>query len=401
MTVGNTPTYWFGLDDTDEREYGCTTHDFDSLVRYLASAGYIVEDPRLVRLWPFAPTRTRGNAALAAAVSTHDYIGLESTMSEWFSNRFADIATSDAAHSAQPVLLLSECKLPESMYWDTVQNFVELSDRIQELEGHSHRYWSTSAGLGGLIGASAAIAWQGNEDYTWECTVWRNKQSGPRIVPEKIVFEMAEKFPSTFLNRDPNAERSLIAPRTPCPVLYGIRGESKQGVLDAHEFLQNNGAEISSGHRVHRSNQATDDHLIGSDSGSIQQIRVRQGGHVEIDVGKTLLAFSEGGELNQLAQNLEPGDAIEWWGLTNTDESVHLERLRLIRGERNRTRPICKCGTRYKSQGRGQSLKCPKCSSIHQNVWCFDIDSSDWKEPPPSHRRHLSKPLSRMGNPEV
>ena len=401
MTVGNTPTYWFGLDDTDEREYGCTTHDFDSLVRYMTSAGYIVEDPRLVRLWPFAPTRTRGNAALAAAVTTRDYIGLESAMNEWFSNRFADIAPRDAAHSAQPVLLLRECKLPESMYWNTVQNHVELSDRILELEDHSHRYWSTSAGLGGLIGASAAIAWQGNDDCTWECTVWRNKQSGPRIVPEKLVFEMAEKFPSTFLNRDPNAERSLIAPRTPCPVLYGIRGESKQGVLDAHEFLQNNGAETSSGHRVHRSNQATDDHLIGSESGCIQQIRVRQGGHVEIDVGKTLLAFSEGGDLNQLAQNLKPGDSIEWWGLTNTDESVHLERLRLIRGERNRSRPICKCGTRYKSQGRGQSLKCPKCSSFHQNVWCFDIDSSDWKEPPPSHRRHLSKPLSRMGNPEV
>ena len=124
-----------------------------------------------------------------------------------------------------------------------------------------------------------------------------------------------------------------------------------------------------------------------------------QGGHVEIDVGKTLLAFSEGGDLNQLAQELVVGDTIEWWGLTNIDESVHLERLRLIEGERNRTRPLCKCGSRYKSQGKGQPLKCPKCSTIHQDVWHFDIETSDWKEPPPSHRRHLSKPLSRMGQP--
>ena len=400
MTVGITPTYWFGLDDTDEREYGCTTHDFDSLVRHLTSLGYIVEDPRLVRLWPLAPTRTRGNAALAAAVSTDDYIALALARDEWFSSRFAEITPGVDTHSAQPVLLLSESKLPERMYWDTVQNFVELNNRIQELGHYRHRHWSTSSGLSGLIGASAAIAWQGNHDCTWECTAWRNKQSGPRVVPENIVYDMVKKFPSTFLNRDPNAGRSLIAPRTPCPVLYGIRGESKQGVLDAHQFLQKNGAEISSGHRAHRSNQATDDHLIASESGKIRHIHVKQGGHVEIDVGKTLLSFSEGGDLNQLAQNMITGDEIEWWGLTNIDETVHLERLRLVRGERNRTRPICNCGSRYKSQGTGQPLKCPKCRSIHQDVWCFEIESSDWKEPPPSHRRHLSKPLSRMGNPE-
>ena len=141
MTVGITPTYWFGLDDTDEREYGCTTHDFDSLVSHLTTLGYFVEDPRLVRLWPFAPTRTRGNAALAAAVSTDDYVGLESAMDEWFSNRFSEIAPGSDTHSAQPVLLLCEVKLPEFMYWNTVQNLVDLDVRIQELERYEHRHW--------------------------------------------------------------------------------------------------------------------------------------------------------------------------------------------------------------------------------------------------------------------
>jgi len=399
MTVGTPPTYRFGLDDTDEREYGCTTHDFDSLIRHLSGAGFAIEDPRLVRLWPFAPTRTRGNAALAASVTTEDKVAFESALDDWFNARFSENIPGGKTHSAQPVLLLSESKLPESMYWDTVRNHVELENRIMELEGYPHRIWSTPAGLNGLIGASAAIAWRGLHDCTWECTAWRDR-SGPRVVPGELVTELSARFPSTFLNRDPNAGRSLIAPRTPCPVLYGIRGESQQGVLDAHDFLQQNGAEISTGHRAHRSNQATGDHLIASESGSIKSIQVMQGGHVEIDVGKTLLAFSEGGDLNQLAQELVVGDTIEWWGLTNIDESVHLERLRLIEGERNRTRPLCKCGSRYKSQGKGQPLKCPKCKSIHHDVWCSEVKSSDWKEPPPSHRRHLSKPLSRMSNPE-
>ena len=121
MTVGLVPTYWFGLDDTDEREYGCTTHDFDALIRHLSDAGFTVEDPRLVRLWPFAPTRTRGNAALAASVSTQDSVALESALDDWFSSRFSETTPGIDPHSAQPVLLLSESKLPEFMYWNTVQ----------------------------------------------------------------------------------------------------------------------------------------------------------------------------------------------------------------------------------------------------------------------------------------
>ena len=401
MIVGDSPTYWIGLDDTDERESGCTTHDFNDLLNHLTASGFEIEDPRLVRLWPFAPRRTRGNAALSASITAGaDSVGLESCLDEWFVARFADFIPGNESHSAQPVLLMTNGSLPESIYWNTVRNFVELELRISELEPHPHRVWSTSAGLGGLIGASAAIAWQGGSDFTWECTAWRDN-TGHRKVPIALVEKMAELFPTTFMNRDPNANHSLIAPRTPCPVLYGIRGESEQGVLQAHEYLQENGAEYSIDYRVHRSNQATDDHLLESEIGTVQCIRIMQGGHVEIDVGRTLISFSQGSELNKLAQNIIAGDRIEWYGLTNLDGSIHLERLRLLRGERNRRRPNCNCGHRFKSQGKNQPLRCPKCSSTHADVWCSEIIDSEWTEPPPAHRRHLSKPLSRVGKSEV
>jgi len=399
MIVGDSSTFWIGLDDTDEREYGCTTHDFDSLLNHLAASGFQIEDPCLVRLWPFAPRRTRGNAALSACIVSQNMQDLESSIDDWFNERFSDCQPGSEDHSAQPVLLLTEQKLPESIYWNTVQGFVELSNRISELSDFAHRIWSTPSGMAGLIGASAAIAWRGQNDFTWECTAWR-QDSGPRNVPGSLVLEMSNIFPSTILNRDPNAGRSLIAPRTPCPVLYGIRGESRQGVLDAHAFLQERGAEKSAGHRAHRTNQATDDHLVSVECGVVNNTRIMQGGHVEINVGDTILSFSQGGDVNKLAQRLSPGDRIEWYGLHDFDGVIHLERLRLIEGERNKQRPNCCCGSRYKSQGTNQLLRCPSCGSEHQNMWLTEIVSTDWKEPPPSYRRHLAKPLSRRGKSE-
>ena len=278
--------------------------------------------------------------------------------------------------------------------------FVEIDERIDRLESVEHRVWSTPAGRGGIIGASAAIAWKGSHDFTWECTAWRHAE-GERIVPPQLVDEMSTRFPSTFLNRDPNANRSLIAPRTPCPVLYGIRGESKQGVLEAHDFLQKNGSEICKDFRAYRSNQATDDHLGPAMFGRVKTVRILQGGHVEIECDQKLLCFAQGGDVNRLSQELRAGDEIEWFGLSDTAGNIHLERLRLVSGVRNKVRPICTCGTRYKSKGQNQPLRCPNCGSRHADEWKSEQINSDWKEPPASHRRHLAKPLTRRGKSEV
>ena len=159
MIVGDSPTFWIGLDDTDEREFGCTTHDFNDLLIHIHNSGFLIEDPRLVRLWPFAPRRTRGNAALAASITTNDKQHLESCLDDWFTQRFHQFTVGHENHSAQPVLILTAVRPPESIYWDTVTKLVDLQERQSELESLPHRIWSTNAGQGGLIGASAAIAW--------------------------------------------------------------------------------------------------------------------------------------------------------------------------------------------------------------------------------------------------
>ena len=398
MNVEVPSTYWIGLDDTDEREHGCTTFDFNDLLNTLENSDIQIHDARLVRLWPFAPQRTRGNAALAASVQCDDVHLLERVLGHWFESKYHTVVVNGEEHSAQPTLLMTSTQLPEKLYWDAVRNHVDLEHRINDLTAFSPRIWHTDTGCMGVIGASAAIAWRGERDWTWECTAWR-QSTGKRNVPINPVIEMAEKFPGTILNRDPNANRSLIAPRTPCPVLYGIRGEQKSDVLMAHDFLQKYPVEQSLSHRVFRSNQATGDHLEESHESTIISTQVMQGGHVEIDVGETLLVFSKGGPVNKLAQSLQPGDKISWNGMYS-NHVYHLEKLKLIRGERNFRRPKCACGTRYKSKGANQKLKCPNCDSEVNASWDFDVIESQWVEPPISSRRHLSKPLNRIGKSE-
>ena len=60
---------WLGIDDTDHINGGCTTHTLYRLIRNLPSE-FTYRNPRLVRLWPFAAQRTRGNAAVAIEIIT-------------------------------------------------------------------------------------------------------------------------------------------------------------------------------------------------------------------------------------------------------------------------------------------------------------------------------------------
>ena len=62
---------WLGLDDTDSLEEGCTTYSFHLLLQSLPDS-VTIKTPRLVRLWPFAQHRTRGNAAVAVELETED-----------------------------------------------------------------------------------------------------------------------------------------------------------------------------------------------------------------------------------------------------------------------------------------------------------------------------------------
>ena len=97
---------------------------------------------------------------------------------------------------------------------------------------------------------------------------------------------MEEEHPLTFVNRDPTAGRGLIAPRTPCPVLYGIRGGTSECVEEAHHWMQTRSdVEKSVRWGVHRTHTLTEEHLGVVTFGTVisRQAAVK-GAHYSISV---------------------------------------------------------------------------------------------------------------------
>jgi len=416
---------WIGLDDTDTLSGGCTTYEFHSLIEELSklskggSPWSIPKDPRLVRLWPFASKRTRGNAALALKIEPME--GKEECLLEfldtWYKSlkqRISELEVIQSHHSErrqyppEPCLIYLQNQYPD-FYWSAVRGNVLFDDAKKiVMSDENSRIWGSEGKMSGLIGSLAAISWTGSNDFTWELTAYRLKKNMnlERKICLESVESMSKRFPETILNRDPTSEKPLISPNTPCPVLYGIRSENEKEAELAHDYLQSfDENEGYSSFQIWRTNQATGDHIKNTFEGLLKsRPKILKGGHVLLEVEliiqepciETLIAFEESGDVKKLANNLTEGDKIRWQGLKCPSGEIHLERLKLIEGVvRKRERPICECGKRYESSGKNQPLRCT-CGNTFARLWIGEkIELNEWKEPNPSNRRHLSKPLNR------
>ena len=358
-----------GLDDTDHVDEGCTTSSFDELLSEIQEAmNCDIIERRLVRLWPFAERRTRGNGALGAIIDIPDKekVLLEKICNDWFDRLLTKVAGYPPSKiPAAPCLVISFDKAPEHWYWDAVRGYVNPENILREA-GNTGTILLLKNEISGVVGACAAISWESNPHSSWELIAWRDDSSlgSERRVSPRSVSQLESLFPGTFLNRDPTKGKGLIAPRTPCPVLYGIRGSSSSEVERAHIWLQSEkGVESCKSYAIHRSNQISDDHIESTRSGLvICKPRETKGGHARVSVfsrgqSLNLVAFREGGPVNRLLRTLEPGDKITWVGLHSPDGSIHLERLRIDSATpRIFSRPIC-CRRTMRSSGRNQGLR--------------------------------------------
>ncbi len=414
LTKSQRTIVMIGLDDTDHPEVGCTTHSLNELISKISEENQSdVLERRLVRLWPFASRRTRGNGALSVMISvkSDSITDFERICEKWFEDLSKSISEHpEGGTKASPCLVIAYNQTPESWYWESVRGEVDLGGRRKEVEDSGARIFELDEGWG-IIGASAAISWVPDEHSSWELIAWRD---GARIgtrrdVSHQAVLEMAQNHPETFLNRDPTKNKGLIAPRTPCPVLYGIRGESSNSVTEAHLWMQNrDDVEDSQSWAPHRTNQMSDDHLVGVCRGTVLTLpHEGRGAHTNLQVltngmMTSLVVFKEGGQVNKLVRQLMPGDQVDWLGLEAPDGSIHLERVALRSAvPRISSRPSC-CGKTMRSAGRNQSLRCLICGDSREKVWLsipwspVGVSStSGWFEPSPSQRRHLAKPLNQ------
>ena len=203
-------TVRIGLDDTDHPDSGCTTHSFDHLLHELSKVkGVDILDRMLVRLWPYATRRTRGNGALSSRLS----LPIESkdhfmqTCSDWFDELLNDIVEIPRdQNSPSPALLISFGKVPENWYWEAVRGEVRLEHREEEVNSFGITVLS-HPDKWGIIGASSAISWNPPINHSWELIAWRKSHlvGTKRTVSKDSVMQLSELFTDTFMNRDPTA----------------------------------------------------------------------------------------------------------------------------------------------------------------------------------------------------
>jgi tRNA(Ile2)-agmatinylcytidine synthase len=425
---------WIGVDDTDSLQGMCTTFLATEIVRDLSEDFDLIGYPRLVRLNPNIPWKTRGNGAVCfrfgegvgtpcvvgsiAGSSIHAYSsGKTPTEAVAIADRVARQVERwsrfDDATTNPGLAVLSRQPAP-TLYWKAVRGIV------------SQRMARTAArGLGivrpykngrGLIGALAAIAWR-PRDRTYEILAYRTREAwatARRIVPESVV-RMDRAFPTTFNNYDYENERVVIAPHSPCPVLFGIRGDDPAVLPEAMNMVR---GERPERWLIFETNQGTDDHLTPNPSarpgvslrlpGLVRSLpRPIPGGHVIFRLGnQDVAAYEPSKQFRAVVRSLVPGDRVVAIGsIRPNPKTLNLEKL-FVESTANLTRKIAnpwcsRCNKRAKSMGHEAGFRCSRCRKrfpVSAAIFA-QIERSikpGWYEPPVGSRRHLAMPLKRM-----
>ena len=315
------------------------------------------------------------------------------------------------------VLLLK--KPGYDLYRKAVRTIVSL-DEVWALLTDHHAIFKGYKNSRGLIGATAAICWEPS-DRTYELIAYRSKErwGTKRRIDPMSVQKIDRVCPSTFDNYDSMNHHNRIVPNSPCPILYGIRGEETEELMNASKLVK---SEPMHSWLLFETNQGTDDHLQrrsiiaihpfesvitrGSVSKNPQSIH---GGHVFFTLQDSTgsipcAAYEPTKEFRNVVRGLCIGDVVEvCGGVREHPLTINLEKLNVIQlnsVEEKTENPICPiCGKHMKSRGTDKGYKCISCKTTSNHPVVQNKPrtiSPGFYEVPVCARRHLSKPLKRM-----
>jgi tRNA(Ile2)-agmatinylcytidine synthase len=386
--------------------------------------------PRLVRLNPNVPWKTRGNGAIALQVGIgtgkKQFIGeldhkkifcYQHKKQEADSNTLQElvdkIIRKYMQHDAQPAYILSRYKPPYVCYKKTVK-FVAIKKEIEKHISHFAQYRGYNGGRG-IIGATAAISWT-PYDKTYELITYGKE----KWIDEKSVIDMDKKCVLTFNNYDYRNKYIALLPKAASPVFYGIRGESIEEVLRAKTLLKTAPVQRWI---IFMTNQGTDDHLIRKKISEIRPYNsvivkgvvknipfTKKGGHMifTIDDGCEIdcAAYEPTKEFRDIIGLLAPGDEVlVYGGVRKNPCAINIEKIRIIRLSsiyKKIENPLCTiCKKHMKSMGYKKGYRCVNCrkKTHEENAKIIKIKRQlqpGMYEAPVIARRHLAKPIKRM-----
>lgn len=431
--------FLLGIDDTDSRFGHCTTHLGFLIACELIRIGCTFSTyPRLVRLNPNIPFKTRGNAAVCVEFEAR-------------ANRLGDRAfeaaerllekEADVANGANSAMIMVSADREDQLayfrdvYLSAVKGVVSYRRVIREISEMGVRHRLLGNGMG-AVGAAASLGFSSAEDdHTYEMISYRKPENcGTRraVDPQSVKTMEKGTFPHTFNSFDHESGRVLIAPTGPDPVLTGIRGDSPEVVLDA--FKQIRIDENPLGYVIYATNQCTDAHLTeklplplktyssGWLEGAVLSTRPVQGGHLAIQLrmgdssSVACMVYEPSGDLRRVARLLKPGDFLRISGgvrraSVKNPVVVNVERIEVLAVSRKgvEANPKCMvCGSRMKSEGREKGYQCKKCGHRSTEAPRAKVSLSTATRlhpgsylPSPRAQRHLTKQLIRYGRETI
>jgi tRNA(Ile2)-agmatinylcytidine synthase len=407
---------WIGVDDTDSKHGGCTTYVALAIIEQLKKENCdMIGYPRLVRLNPNIPWKTRGNGAVSIQFKNGKRKKIRSIL-ENILNKYARVDDKDT----NPGFVILDEQPCFSLYEKTVREIVSLKETKQILDSIGAEYKGYKNGRG-IIGAAASVAWSPNHDRTYELISYREekKWGTNRQVDYQSVIKMDETYGSTFDNYDYENNHNRLVPNSSCPILYGIRGENIEDLIKASSIVK---SEKIDHKLIFETNQGTDDHLQRKNIIDIEPFQsaivegnickepyTLKGGHVIFTIRDSkgnidCAAYEPTKDFRNIIRKLCVGDFVEvYGGVREKPLTVNIEKINvksLVKKVEKVENPVCpKCGKHMKSKGKNQGFKCKKCGTksdkpvLEEKKRNLEIG---FYEVPVCARRHLSKPLKRM-----
>ena len=411
------------------------------IIDRLTKEGFnIIGYPRLVRLNPNIPWKTRGNGAISIQIGKG--MGRNKLIGEvrgkkiysYSKNVHLNVEISNI-HSIIEEIVRKHAKLDDKdtnsgivsienqpslkFYKDAVKDVLTVVDAKNILISNK-AYFKGYKNCRGIIGATASIAWKNQNDMTYELIAYRHedKWGSERYVDDESTKKMDNQIKSTFDNFDYKNNHNRLVPNSPCPVLFGIRGDNDNDLYKARLMIKSE--EIDSW-LIFQTNQATDDHLekkMISDIKPYQSVivegfisnkpRTLEGGHVIFTIkdnsGKIdCAAYEPTKEFRYIIRRLIVGDKLEvYGGVREKPLTINLEKINILNLEKHIEKienPVCpKCGKHMKSKGLGQGFRCKRCGTKENKPVLEEKKrniKSGFYEVPVCARRHISKPLKR------
>lgn len=410
-----------GIDDTDSPDGMCTTFLASQIINKLEDNGIeLLDYPRLIRLNPFARFKTRGNGGVSFKIKNDEKASLAKQI---VLEEVEKLSMFDCDNT-NPGVIFYEGEITEEMVdyaFRAIYEFITIEEAEEFANSVGCEIHKFKKGRG-IIGSIAAISLP-LADYTFELLTYRAPENygTKRQIDYESVYEMdSQTFPDTFENIDYGEKYIAIEPKTPCPVLYGIRSNTVEALKTAKDIVKVYEPIVD--YCIYKTNQHTDMHIQKtSDIASMKQYgcyevtgevknkpTIIDGGHMFFYI------FDESGEIEcgayeptkgfrQTVSNLRPGDVIRVFGGIGEQNTFNIEKFQVLKlNDVEYKNPVCECGKRMTSAGKNKGFKCKKCGrKIESNekvpiVIERNLKNHQFYETPVSARRHLSKPLCRM-----